>query len=49
MKAIKPLLLSLSMLALACGSAYAADDAKNKSAQAKPATPQSSAAPSSTT
>jgi hypothetical protein len=40
MKAIRPLLLSLSMLALACGAAYAADDAKNKSAQAKPATPQ---------
>jgi hypothetical protein len=39
MKAIKPLLLSLSMLALACGSAYAADDAKSKSTQAKPATP----------
>jgi hypothetical protein len=35
-RAIKPLLLSFSMLALACGSAYAADDAKNKSAQAKP-------------
>lgn len=44
MKAIKPLLLSFSMLALACGAAYAADDAKNKSAQAKPATPQSSSA-----
>jgi hypothetical protein len=42
MKAIKPLLLSLSMLALACGSAYAADDAKNKSAEAKPATPSAS-------
>src|SRR6185503_8138669 len=45
MKAIKPLLLSLSMLALACGSAYAADDAKSKSTQAKPATP-SAASPS---
>jgi hypothetical protein len=42
MKAFKPLLLSLSLLALACGSAYAADDAKSKSTQAKPATPQSS-------
>jgi hypothetical protein len=42
MRAIKPLLLSLSMLALASGAAYAADDAKNKSAQAKPATPQAS-------
>jgi hypothetical protein len=42
MKAIKPLLLSLSMLALASGAAYAADDAKNKSAQAKPATPSAS-------
>jgi hypothetical protein len=44
MKAITPLLLSLSMLALASGAAYAADDAKNKSAQAKPTTPQSSSA-----
>ena len=45
MKAIKPLLLSLSMLALASGAAYAADDAKSKSVQAKPATP-SAASPS---
>jgi hypothetical protein len=49
MKAIKPLLLSLSMLAFACGAAYAADDAKNKSAQAKPATPQASSPSSGTT
>ena len=49
MRAIKPLLLSLSMLALACGSAYAADDAKNKSAQAKPAAPQASSPSSGTT
>ena len=45
MKAIKPLLLSLSMLALASGAAYAADDAKSKSTEAKPATP-SAASPS---
>ena len=32
MKAIKPLLLGASILALACGSAYAGGDAKNKSA-----------------
>jgi|SRR5687768_9088303 hypothetical protein len=44
MKAIKPLLLSLSMLALACGTAQA-NDAKNKSdAQAKPSTAQSGSA-----
>jgi hypothetical protein len=42
MRAIKPLLLSFSMLAFACGAAYAADEAKNKSTQAKPATPQAS-------
>jgi hypothetical protein len=42
MKAIKPLLLSLSMLALASGAAYAADDAKSKSTEAKPATPSAS-------
>ena len=46
MKAIKPLLLSLSMLALACGASYAADDAKNKSTQAKPSTPQASSSSS---
>ena len=32
MKAIKPLLLGVSILALASGAAYAAGDAKNKSA-----------------
>jgi hypothetical protein len=32
MKAIKPLLLGLSILALASGAAYAGGDAKNKSA-----------------
>jgi hypothetical protein len=46
MKAIKPLLLSLSMLALACGTAQA-NDAKGKSdAQAKPSTSQSGSASS---
>jgi hypothetical protein len=34
MKAIKPLLLGASILALACGAAYAGGDAKNKSASA---------------
>jgi EF hand len=34
MKAIKPLLLGVSILALACGAAYAGGDAKNKSASA---------------
>jgi hypothetical protein len=34
MKAIKPLLLSASILTLACGAAYAGGDAKNKSASA---------------
>ena len=48
MRAIKPLLLSFSMLAFACGASYATDDAKNKSAQAKPATPQSSGASTGT-
>jgi hypothetical protein len=44
MKAIKPLMLSLSVIALACGSAYA-NDAKNKSdAQAKPSMSQSGSA-----
>jgi len=32
-KAIKPLLLGVSILALASGAAYAAGDTKNKSAQ----------------
>lgn len=46
MKAIKPLLLSFSLLALAFGTAQA-NDAKNKSdAQAKPSTSQSGAASS---
>jgi hypothetical protein len=48
MRAIKPLLLSLSVTALACG-AYAADDAKNKSStSAKPATTQGGSASSGT-
>ena len=32
MKAIKPLLLGASILALACGAAYGGGDSKNKSA-----------------
>lgn len=32
MKAIRPLLLGVSILTLACGAAYAGGDAKNKSA-----------------
>lgn len=48
MRAIKPLLLSFSMLAFACG-AYASDDAKNKSStSAKPTTSQSGSASSGT-
>jgi hypothetical protein len=34
MKATKPLLVGVSILALACSAAYAAGDAKNKSASA---------------
>jgi hypothetical protein len=44
MKIVKPLLLSLSLLAFAAASAYAADATKSKDAQAKPSVSQSNKA-----